>query len=147
MSGGSWIRIGAIEANLDATTVNSLIKDVLGKRAISITQKPELRQAIGEEFVKVVTPFVPMRSGDLRESGRATDDGRVYWTSVHRGYNYADRVYDRDGELWPDGHYRKPTTPNTYPQWVNYAQPYSEAYSNFITNITPIIQEAFKDDE
>lgn len=146
MAGGSWIRIGAVDAHLDARTVNSIIKEVLGKRAVSITQKPELRQAIGEKFVEAVTPFVPMKSGDLRDSGRATDDGRVYWTSVHRGYNYAYNVYDPDGMRWPDGQYRKPSTPNTYPRWVEKVQPGTAEYESFINNITPIIQEAFKDE-
>lgn len=144
MSKGSWIRISAIDANLDAKTVNGIIKTALKQKAESVTKTPELRQAIGEEFVEAVTPFVPMKSGDLRASGRATDDGRVYWTSVHRGYNYANKVYDEDGLLWPDGKYKKPSTPNTFPQWVIKVQPHTKEWEAFVNNITPIIKEAFK---
>ena len=147
MSKGSWIRISAVDANLDARTVNSIIKTALKQRAESITKAPELRQEIGEKFVEAVTPFVPKKSGDLRESGRATDDGRVYWTSVHRGYNYANKLYDEYGVLWPDGDYANPTTKTpvrTVPQWVTKVQPGTPEWDAFVNSITPVIKEAFK---
>ena len=147
MADGSWIRIGAIDAHLDARAVNSIIKEALGKRAISVTQKPELRQEIGEAFVAAVTPFVPMKTGDLRGSGRATPDGRVYWTSSHRGYNYANIVYDQDGDLWPSGQYKKPTTPGTVPRWVEQVRPGAPEWDAFVNNITPIIIRRFAEDE
>lgn len=159
MADGSWIRIKATEVHLDAQTVNSIIEVALGKRAMSVTQKPELRQAIGEKYIEAVTPFVPYKqrkdqdpgdtTGHLRASGRATTDGRVYWTAINsRGQNYAGYVYDPDETRWPDGTYANPSTKNpmTYPQWVKQVQPGSQEYSDFITNITPIIREAFKDD-
>jgi hypothetical protein len=148
MSGGSWIRINAVTAGLDAKTVNSIIADALGKRAVSITQMPELRKEIGEEFVLAVTPLVPKKTGQLYKSGRATDDGRVYWTAMNKGFNYAYTVYDPEYERWGKfGEYKKPTTPETYPHWVERMQPGTEEYSNFITNITPIIIRRFAEYE
>lgn len=155
MAEGSWIRIGATEAHLDARTVNSIIKEALGKKIISITQMPELRQEVGEEFLKVVTPFVPMKTGQLRESGRATDDGRLYWTAISsRGgdeggytYNYASNVYDRNGIRWPDGQYRKPSTPNTYPRWVTKVQPGTPEWEVFANNVANLIKRRFGADE
>jgi hypothetical protein len=147
MADSSWIRIGAIDTHLDARTVNSIIEEALRKRAISITQRPELRQEIGQAYVDAVTPFVPMKSGQLRDSGMATDDGRVYWTAVNKGFNYAATVYDYDGEMWPDGEYAKPSTPGTYPRWVEKVQPGTAEYDAFINTITPIIIRGFADDE
>lgn len=151
MSEGSWIRIGAVDAHLDAQTVNGIIKDALGKRAISITQKPDLRQEIGEAFVAAVTPFVPVSNEQdkyhLWMSGRATDDGRVFWSATNRGYNYASAVYDEDGERWPTGVYNKPSTPGTYPQWVQKFHEDPDKWAAFINTITPIIKEAFAKDE
>jgi hypothetical protein len=154
MAEGSWIRINAVDAHLDATTVNSIIEKVLGKRAVSITQKPEVRQRIGEEFIRVVTPFVPNKSGALRASGRATDDGRLYWTAVapargEEGYafNYAETVYDPNSTRWPDGEYKKPTTQDTYPRWVTRVTDDPTEWAVFVNSITPIIKEAFADDE
>lgn len=143
MAEGSWIRINAVDANLDAVTVNHIIKTALGQRAISITQMPELRQRIGEAFIDAATPFVPMKSGDLRASGRATDDGRIYWSSVHRGYNYAAKLYDYDEEMWPEGEYAKPTTSGTVPRWVEQVHPRTQQWTAFVNNITPLIKEAF----
>ena len=153
MAEGSWIRINAMDVHLDARTVNSIIKEALGRKAISITQMPELRRQIGEEFIKVVTPFVPMKTGALRASGRATDDGRVYWSAVHQAttedgydYNYAENVYDPEGIRWPTGEYKKPTTAGTYPRWVEHVQPGTPEWDVFVNNITPIIKEALKDE-
>lgn len=143
MAGGSWIRIGAVDAHLDARTVNAIIKEALGKRATSVTKKPELRQAIGEKFVEAVTPFVPMSvgrptSGQLRESGSATTDGRVYWTATNRGYNYAAIQYETQ--------YNNYTTPGTGPAWVEKVHPGTPEYDAFVNNIIPIIVEGFNED-
>jgi hypothetical protein len=145
-----WIRINAVDANLDARTVNAIIKEALGKRAISVTQKPELRRAIGEAFVDAVTPFVPMKDGDLRDSGTATDDGRVYWTATNQGFNYAGYVYDEDGDRWGPKGYTKPTTEGTVPRWVEQVQPDGEnpeRWNAFVNAITPIIVRGFAEDE
>ena len=155
MAEGSWIRIGAVDAHLDAKTVNSIIKEALGRRAISITQKPDLRREIGEEFLAAVEPFVPMKTGQLRASGRATTDGRLYWTAVKTAksedgydFNYAETVYDPvDPYKWPTGEYKKPSTPGTYPRWVEKVQPGTPAWDAFVNNITPIIIRRFAEDE
>ena len=153
MAEGSWIRIGAIDAHLDARTVNSIIKDALGKKAISITQNPELRQKIGEAYIEAVTPFVPIKSGKLRESGRATTDGRVYWTATNKyGDNYAGYVYDQDGTRWPDGEYSHSKKTGTYPRWTEKIHPGTEVqpgtpeWDAFINNASYLIREAFKDE-
>ena len=143
---GSWIRVNAVAAGLDAQTVNSIIKVALSKRAVSITQMPELRQKIGEAYVKAVTPFVPVKSTDLRESGRATDDGRVYWTAVNKyGDNYAGYVFDPDETRWPDGEYSHSQTSGKYPRWTEHVQPQpgNEAYDGFIAEVTDIVRKEF----
>ena len=147
MAEGSWIRIGAVDAHLDARTVNSIIKEALGKKAISITQKPELRKEIGEAFIDAVTPFVPKKTGTLAEQGHATTDGRVYWSATNKGYNYASTVYDADGERWPDGQYKKPTTPNTYPRWVEKVRPGTAEYDAFLNDVAYIVRKEFATNE
>ena len=150
MAEGSWIRIGAVAAHLDAGTVNSIIEKVLVKRAISIMKKPELRQSIGEELLKIVTPFVPVSKDKKVEhlwmSGRATDDGRLYWTAINsRGDNYASYVYDEDKLRW-DSNYVNPSTDKTYPQWMERVQPDTAEWNAFVNNITPLIKEAFRNE-
>lgn len=148
MSGGSWIRIGAVDARLDAKTVNDLIKDTVGERLKSITQAPEVRLKIGEALVKQATPFVPYKTGDLSDSGKATSDGRVYWTSVHKGYNYANKLYDESGEIWGPKGYINPTRnkspyPNHDPQprWVERVVTDKKQYEAFTNRVREIIIE------
>lgn len=150
MAEGSWLRINAVEARLDASTINDIVATELGKRAISITQRPELRRLVGEELLKLVTPFVPVSNDKgyhLWLSGRATEDGRLYWTAVNeRGDDYASYVYDKDKIRW-DGNYANPTTEGTYPQWVERVTDDPEQWETFITNITPLIKEAFAEND
>ena len=138
MSGGSWIRIGAVGAHLDAKTINPIIKEALKRKAVSITQKPELRREIGQAFVDAVTPFVPMKEGALRESGSATTDGRVYWTATNKGYNYAAIQYETQ--------YNHYTTKGTGPAWAEKVHPGTPEWDAFVNNIIPIIVEEFKKD-
>lgn len=154
MAEGSWIRIGAIDAHLDARTINPIIEVALRKRAISITQKPDLRQRIGEELLRVVTPFVPMKTGELRASGRATTDGRLYWSAIapargEEGYefNYAATVYDEEEFRWPSGNYAKPTTSGTFPRWMEKVQPGTPEWDAFVNAIIPLIVKEFAEDE
>ena len=152
---GSWIRIKATEAHLDATTVNAIITDALGRKAISVTQKPELRKAIGQELLEQVTPFVPEFTGKLRKSGRVTDDGRLYWTAVRPPYsnegsyafNYANITYDPDAYQWPEGTtYARPHTDDTHPRWMKKVTDDPSQWNAFVLSITPLIKEAFKDE-
>ena len=136
MADGSWIRINAMDVHLDARTVNEIIKKALGRRAESVTKNPELRQEIGQAYVDAVTPFVPMKTGKLRESGSATADGRVYWTATSkRGFNYADIQYNTE--------YNHYTTPGTGPFWTEKVQPGTPEYDSFIAQITPLIVRSF----
>lgn len=155
MAEGSWIRIGATKVHLDAKMVNSIIATALNKRATTVTQMPELRKQVGEAYVRAVTPFVPMKSGELRASGRATDDGRVYWTATapawneDNGYafNYAYTVYDENSIKWPSGKYKKPSTEGTFPRWTEKVQPGTPEWNAFVNTLTPIIREAFAKNE
>lgn len=155
MAEGSWIRVNAIDAHLDARTVNAIIKEALGKRAVSITQMPDVRQRVGEAYLEVVTPFVPESNkkgthGQLRRSGRATDDGRVYWTAVGDGvsydYNYASHAYDEYGIRWPGGEYKKPTTEGTVPRWTEKVQPGTAEWDVFISKVATVVREAFRNE-
>lgn len=156
MAEGSFVRVKATKVNLDARTINPIIEKALGKRAISVTQKPELRKKIGEEYLAAVTPFVPEgATGQLRESGRATDDGRVYWTAVRPSsgeegsyaYNYAASAYDEKYRRWgKDETYVAPHTDGTHPRWTEKVQPGTPEWAAFVNKIQEDIVEAFRDE-
>ena len=55
------------------------------------------RHKIAEAFIEVVTPFVPMKTGALRNSATIVDDGRaVTWHAENEntGYPYGDLQYE-----------------------------------------------------
>ena len=141
MSEGSWIRVSAIDCHLDANTINRIVEKIMGEKMPSVTNDPDLRQTIGEQYVQIVTKYVPMRpiasgGGTLMSSGRATDDGRVYWTAVSpKGYNYAAIQYENENF--------KHDYPRT-DHWTDKVSPGTRDWQEFIDNITPIIIERFK---
>jgi hypothetical protein len=119
--------------------MNKIIEVVLERKAESVTKDPDLRQEIGTVFVDVVTPYVPMDTGRLRKSGRATNDGRLYWTAIDpkTGENYA---YDQYTNLVYK--HKDPTGP----YWVSNVQPGTPDWDDtFISAITPIIKRRFND--
>lgn len=146
IGGGDWIRIGAVDAHLDANTMNKIITQVLQRKAQSITKDPELRQLVGTYYVNAVTDYVPKDSGKLQQSGRATSDGRVYWTATsplriakdghkYGGYNYALIQFEASGFRHPSryaGH--KPTD-----HWTDKMRPGTYAWAKFVARIAPEI--------
>lgn len=148
MAEGSWIRVKSVDAHLDASTVNSIIETALGQRAVSITQRPELRKEIGQAFIEVATKYVPVKDGNLVKRGYATNDGRVIWSAVNqRGENYAGYVYDQEKTRWPDGKtYVNPSKKPSDPRWAEKIHPGTDEWTTFVNNITPIIKEAFRNE-
>ena len=54
------------------------------------------RTQIAQAFIDVCTPFVPVKTGALRESAQILDDGKaVKWSANNpkSGYDYAERQY------------------------------------------------------
>lgn len=99
------VRLGAITIRLDAATVNADIKEMLSNRAHeTITHNPDLRKAIGMIFIEQATPYVPMKTGHLRETAFAEGDGRVNWPA-----HYAMKQYTTE--------YAHYTTAGTGPNW------------------------------
>lgn len=64
------------------------------------------RYKIAQAFIDIVTPFVPVKSGDLRLSADIVDDGyAVKWsaTNPRNGYDYAERQYKTEEYIHPRG--------------------------------------------
>lgn len=125
------LRLSAISVHLDARTVNYLVKEQLGQEAESVTHNAALRKAIGGVFIEKATPFVPMKTGHLRDTAFAEGDGRVDWPA-----NYASTQYETQ--------YNHYTTPGTGPYWADRVISNEDGtYDAFIADITPLIIAAF----
>lgn len=138
MASGSYVRIKATQVHLDAKSLNRIIEEVVGRKVESVTKHPELRKTIGRIYIEHVTPYVPMKSGKLRDSAWATDDGRVHWTAQNledaHHFNYANIQYTNE--------YNNYTTPGTGPYWTDKVSPDNTEngeWASFVQDITPCI--------
>lgn len=142
------IRLGSTKLHLDAHTMNSVVESVLRAKAQSITQSPDLRKDIGEVYIDKVTPYVPKKSGKLRKSAMATNDGRVIWSAKGEvagpdGKGGTTKDYAVTQYNIEHSHY---TTPNTGSHWTDNVQPGTSDWDEFIEEITPMIIRRLQDE-
>lgn len=128
-------RVSATKIGLDAANINKEIQKILGKKVRSITQDPDLRKRIGQAYVTQVTPYVPIRTGKLRKSGRGTSDGRVTWSAV--AHRKSGRYKTFDYAYW-QFHF------GPKKNWTENVQPETPDWDKFIKRITPMIIQRFK---
>lgn len=135
------VRIGVKSTGLGAKSINGVIEEILGQRAKSVTQMPDLRKDIGRVYIQAVTPYVPKMTGRLRNSAFASNDGRVTWSAVNSqtGENYA---YDQ----YTNTRYRHKVINGVQTQawWTNAVMPDEPGWEDFIEQITPMIKERFE---
>ena len=141
------IQISSGITSIYAKEVNARIQEIINRKAESVTKNESLRQAIGYKYLEYVTPYVPMSkgkptSGRLRKSGNVTTRGRVFWSAINRGVNYANIQYNTQYE-----HY---TTANTGPYWTEHVNPKTDVgknnWKNFIHDheVADLIRQAYK---
>lgn len=131
----TWLRIGARDVHLDAKTLNPIIRQALNRKVQSITADPTLRQLIGEAYLRAVKDYIPRKTGALQESGRAMDDGRVYWNAFYAVFQYEGENYNHPVRY--PGH-----MPTAY--WTERVRPGTPDWERFVEDIKPIIIERMK---
>lgn len=145
---GNRVRITAPSAS----AINVEIEKILGRKAESVTKNNALRKQLAETYKVFVTPYVPMRTGKLRNSAKVTNEAkgpRIIWSATNKGKkynaNYAGLQYQPWKYLvtnnWRNWHY---TTPGTGPEWDKVFNADTDAWESFISEITPSILEAYK---
>lgn len=123
-----------------ARSINDAIEEILGRKEQSITKNPELRHYINEQYLDAVTPFVPLSNKEkdhhLRDAF-ITNDGRIVWSAVNKGFNYAYIQH-----ITQYAHY---TTDGTGPYWEEQVAPGTDTWKNiFIPSITERVQQEYK---
>ena len=90
------------------------------------------RYQIAEAFIDVVTPFVPVKHGYLRESATIVDSGHsVQWSAINpkTGYDYAGMQYETTWFEHPRG---------GYAEWDDIAMKYEG--DTFIERVKDILE-------
>lgn len=121
MAGGARVRLTIPTAK----QINAEITKILRRKGESVTKHPDLRRFINQQYLEVVTKYVPMRTGKLREQAFVTSDGRIVWSATRtskngNSYNYADIQYEPEEY---GVHYTHYTTPGTGSHWTDYVTP------------------------
>lgn len=130
MSSGAWVRLTVPTAK----QINAEIKNILNRKAESVTKNPELRRYINTVYRDVVMPFVPMsdKVHHHLKDAYVTNDGRIIWSATNKGYNYAEIQYENLMYKHPiryGGH-------NPQALWTNAVQPGTAEWNTFVTTIT-----------
>lgn len=139
----NYLQVGAMSLHLDAKRMNKLVKEYIGTKAESITHKPELRMDIAQVFLEMVTKYVPMKTGHLREGGHvesghhAGGDARLVWYAHKKGFDYATQQFETQ--------YQHYTTPGTGSNWTGTFVRNKDDWADFIMTIKPLIIAAYKE--
>lgn len=72
---------------------------VIQQEIIAQLKSSEARRAMNEAVLKTAEPYVPMKSGSLRESGHVTDE-HVIWSAPYARYQYHGKVYGPNNPGW-----------------------------------------------
>lgn len=116
-----------VRIRLYASDIRSAIRERVHKPIIALTKNPDVMRQIANRAIQIVTPYVPMKSGDLRKSAYVRQTSRVtqlVWgsPSVGRTYYYAGYQHDADDSNW------KRTTPGTKSYWTEELEPGSAGF-------------------
>lgn len=129
---GDWVRVTAVSAKV----INDRIEEILHRKEESVTKNPELRKAINEVYIETVTKYVPYRTGKLLSSAHTTSDGRIIWSAVDKGYNYARIQYENETFKHLD---------NRTAYWTENVQPDTYDWDKvFIPRVDKLIKRAYK---
>lgn len=110
-----------------ASDIRNALRQKVDKPIIALTKNPDVMRQIANKAIQIVTPYVPMKSGDLRKSAYVRQTSRVtqlVWgsPSVGKTYSYAGYQHDADDSEW------KRTTPGTKSYWTEELAPGSAGF-------------------
>ena len=136
------LRINAIDASLDTQAVNSIIEQITGKTVKGLSSHGEFRKEIGEEYLRIVSIFVPRKTGKLIASGKALRDGRIIYGN-DTVYYASDQYTNLDYSHWEyDARLNKIGLSNTRQAlWTQQLQPGTDAWEVLIREVTPIVTD------
>lgn len=113
-----YYHINGRQASIDIT-------NELKRKLVAVVRNGEFRKDVGHLYADMIEPFVPKRTGKLRNYVTVSDKYITYHAQ------YAKKVYEV-----PFAHY---TTPNTSDHWDLHANPV--IWEDFIAEVNQLWQE------
>lgn len=126
-----------------ASDIRNAVKQRVEKPIIALTKNPDVMRQIADKAIEIVTPYVPMKSGDLRDSAYVRQTSRVtqlVWghPSVGKTYQYAGYQHDADDSNW------KRTTTGTKSNWTEEITPGSPGFEELADYAASIVVKEIK---
>ena len=128
---------------LYASDIRRAVKERVEGPIIALTKNPNVMRLLGERAIKIVEPYVPMKTGDLRRSAYVRQTSRVtqlVWgnPSVGKTFYYARYQHDADDFNW------KRHTPGTTSYWTIMIEPGSSGFDELIDYAEPLVKKEVK---
>lgn len=134
-----------ISFRVSSKDIRKAVKSKVEDPIIALTKNPDVLRSIANEAIRIVTPYVPMKSGDLRRSGYVKQDSRgthIVWghPGVGRTMNYALYQHNADDTLWHR------TTPGTKSYWTEELERGSYGFEELVNYAAPLMKREVKNE-
>ncbi len=127
-----------LELTYDAKALQSAIGRRL-KKYSKIVQSPEVRNLAAEQYKDAVEKYVPMRSGNLRDSAIVRDGKIIYTARSKRGHKYAYAAEQYHTPRPASSRF----TPGTYDHWDKHLSTAEKAdlYKGIADDIAEVLND------
>lgn len=129
-----------VTVRLSAQSIRTAVKQRVEGPVIALTKNPNVMRLLGEKAIEIVTPYVPMKSGDLRRSAyvhQASRATQLVWgsPSVGRTIYYARYQHDANDFNW------KRHTPGTMSYWTLMISQGTYGFDELIDYAEPLMKK------
>ena len=129
-----------VTVRLSAQSIRNAVKQRVEGPVIALTKNPDVMRLLGEKAIEIVTPYVPMKSGDLRASAyvhQTSKATQLVWgnPSIGKTFYYARYQHDADDFNW------KRHTPGTTSYWTLILEPGNFGFDELIDYAEPLMKK------
>lgn len=128
---------------LSARDIRSAIKKQCTDPIIALSKNPDVMRLIAERANELVKPYVPMKSGDLRNSAYVNQTSKatqLVWGKRGFGktFYYARYQHDANDSNW------KRTTSGTESYWTRRIEPGTPGFKKLVEYAEPLVKKEVK---
>lgn len=132
-----------VKFRVDSQGIRNAVKRKVTDPIVALTRSPEIREQIAKYAESIVRPYVPMKTGDLRNSFHIVSDSRsthLVWGSPSVGKTnvYASIQYYADDSFW------NRTTPGTMSYWTTMIERGSPGFDELTDYASTIMKRNIK---
>ena len=136
---------------VSAGEIRRAVKERVTDPIVALSKNPDLMRVVAEKGIEIVTPYVPMKSGALRQSAHVVYHAKaiqIVWgdsTIGSRGVPtkaYAEYQHNVDDSKWRWNR----TTPGTKSYWTEELERGTEGFEELVDFATPLVKKEVQRD-